>query len=97
MNVVEAWLRRGGTGLSSRGSHAYHVVQLAVYVCGMLRYAPEIRQLYFGGYLCPKMEVIWVFFAPGIDSLNEAVRGINEGPLLFPEDGRELYGTGRIP
>ena len=64
---------------------------------GMLLYAPEIQQLYFGDCFCPEMEVIRVFFTPGIDSLNEAVRSINEGPLLFPEDGRELYGTGAYP
>ena len=33
---MEAALLRGGTGSGSRGSHAYHVVQLAVYVHGML-------------------------------------------------------------
>ena len=94
MSVVEAALLRGGTGSGSRGSHAYHVVQLALYVHGMVRYAPEMQQLYFGGCLRPQMEVLWVYFMTGNGRSNQIVLGESRVAAVPGKSAGELCMPG---
>ena len=73
------------------------MVLLGVYVHGMLRYAPEMQQLYFGGCLCPQMKVLWVYFTLGNGRSNEVDLGVEEGPNIFRKIGRERQWPGRMP
>ena len=73
------------------------MVLLGVYVHGMLRYAPEMQQLYFGGCFCPQKSATWVYFTLGNGRLNEVGLGVEEGLLIFRKIGRERQRPGRMP
>ena len=37
---------------------------------------------------------MWIYFMPAIDSWNEARRGVEEGLMIFPDEGTEAGGRG---